>query len=396
MQIRHSQRLALIWLLLSILLTVLVVAASQSVLEDAVQEQVRRHLLLTLDEAHFGNAQDGENDKAALQRIGQQMNTELQDLVAHRWYSPQKACVVRLQRVDDVAINDQPMQKNITVSLPRNQIEREIVVGLSCSPSWWGVGAISALLGFMFLMISLTFPPPLSKAHRQWINYLLERGYSGMEAFAIVHRYAASRLAMNATQLVCLEHMHDRERRNFSSVLKVATDHRVAALGEAEVDWFLLGLRGDPDRVADALELASATDSVEIDLHEMKLSVRGLQVPIGGTPLFYYAWYAKHRMSGDGWVTNPASNRPDPVLARELIDLMSRYDGHAKAINDLERTGLKARTLDQNRSKIKEDISAALGEKLATAYLFEVSRHPDGIRMRYRLHVEPHQIRIIS
>ena len=250
MQIRHSQRLALIWLLLSILLTVLIFAASQSVLQDAVQEQVRRHLLLTLDEAHFGNAQDGENDKAALQRIGQQMNTALQDLVVNRWYAPQKECVVRLRRIDDVTINDETMQKDISFSLPRNQIEREIVVGLSCSPSWQGAGAISAFLGFLFLVISLIFPPPLSKAHRQWINYLLERGYSGMEAFDIVHRYAASSLVMNATQLVCLEHMHDSEQRNFGSVLKVVTDDRVAALGEVEVDWFLLGLRGDPDRVS--------------------------------------------------------------------------------------------------------------------------------------------------
>lgn len=396
MQIKHSHRLALIWLLLSILLAVFIFAASQSVLQDAVQEQVRRHLLLTLDEAHFGNTQNGENDKAALQRIGQQMNTQLQDIVVHRWYSPQKQCVVRLQRVDDVAISDQPLQKKIIFSLPRNQVEREIVVGLSCSPNWQGAGAISTLLGFLFLMISLILPPPLSKTHRQWINYLLERGYSGMEAFDIVHRYVASSLAMNATQLVCLEQMHDRERRNFGSALKAVTDPRVAALGEAEVDWFLLGLRGDPDRVTGALKLASAADLVEIDLHEMKLSVRGVHVPIGGTPLFYYAWYAMHRMSGDGWVTNPASNRPDPVLARELVDLMSRYDGHAKAINDLERTGLKARTLDQNRSKIKDDISAVLGEKLATAYLFEASRHPDGIHMRYRLQVEPQQIRIVS
>ncbi len=289
-----------------------------------------------------------------------------------------------------------PCRKDISFSLPRNEIEREIVVGLSCSPSWQGAGAISAFLGFLFLVISLIFPPPLSKAHRQWINYLLERGYSGMEAFDIVHRYAASSLVMNAAQLECLEHMHDSEQRNFGSVLKVVTDDRVAALGEVEVDWFLLGLRGDPDRVSGALELASATDSVEIDLHEMRLSIRGLNIPISGTPLFYYAWYAMHRLGGDGWITNPASNRPDTVLARELVELMSRYDGHAKAINDLERTGLKARTLDQNRSKIKDEIVAALGEKLARAYLFEASKHPDGIRMRYRLHVDSRHIRIIS
>jgi hypothetical protein len=396
MQIEHSHRLAAIWLLLSILLTVLIFSASQTVLQDAVQEQVRRHLLLTLDEAYFGNAQDGENDRAALQRIGQQINTQLQDFVTHRWYSPQDECVVRLQRIDDVEINNQSMQKNIIFSLPRNQLEREIVVGMTCSPKWQGAGAITALLGFLFLMTSLIFPPPLSKAHRQWINYLLERGYSGVEAFDLVHRYNSASLTMNTTQLACLEHLHDRQQRNFGTALKVVTDTRVAGLVEAEVDWFLLGLRGDPDRVSCALELASAVESVEIDLHERKLSVRGLHIPIGGTPLFYYAWYAMHRMSGDGWVTNPASNRPDRVLAGELVELMSRFDGHAKAINDLERTGLKARTLDQNRSKIKDDIVAALGEKLATAYLFEASRHPDGIHMRYRLQVDSRHIRILS
>jgi hypothetical protein len=157
----------------------------------------------------------------------------------------------------------------------------------------------------------------------------------------------------------------------------------------------LLGLRGDPDRVAGALELASATDSVEINLHEMKLNIRGLHVPISGTPLFYYAWYAMSRVRGDGWITNPASNRPDLVLGQELVDLMSRFDGHARAINDLERGGLKAKTLDQNRSKIKDEIVAALGEELARTYLFEASKHPDGIHMRYRLQVDSHQIRII-
>ncbi len=396
MQIRHSQRLALIWLLLSIFLAVFVFAASRSVLEDAVQEQVRQHLLLTLDEAHFGNAQEGGNDQEALRRIGQQMNTVLQNLVVNRWYAPQKECVVRLQRVDDVTINDEPMHKNITFSLPRNQIEREIVVGLSCSPNWQGAVAISALLGCFFLAINLVLPPPLSKAHRQWINYLLERGYSGAEAFDIVHRYEASSLVMNTAQLVCLEQLHDSEQRNFGSVLEVVTNDRVAALGETEVDWFLLGLRGDPDRVNGALELASAADSVEIDLNEMKLNIRGLNVPISGTPLFYYAWYAMSRVSGDGWITNPASNRPDMELGQELVDLMSRFDGHAKAINDLEKDGLKAKTLDQNRSKIKDDIVAALGEKLARTYLFEASKHPDGVHMRYRLHMDSSHIRIIT
>ena len=75
---------------------------------------------------------------------------------------------------------------------------------------------------------------------------------------------------------------------------------------------------------------------------------------------------------------------------------MSRHDGHARAINDLQQAGLKARTLDQNRSKIKEDLVEALGESLASRYLFEASKHPDGVRMRYRLALSAANIRVIT
>ena len=91
-----------------------------------------------------------------------------------------------------------------------------------------------------------------------------------------------------------------------------------------------------------------------------------------------------------------ASNRPDRAVGAEIAALMSRFDGHARAINDLEQNGLKARTLDQNRNKIKDEIVAVLGESLASAYLFEASRHPDGVRMRYRLGLEAARIRVIS
>jgi hypothetical protein len=130
----------------------------------------------------------------------------------------------------------------------------------------------------------------------------------------------------------------------------------------------------------------------------MTLQLHGLDVPVSGTPLFYYAWYAMARQQeeGKGWITNPATNRPDPAAGRELIKLMSHYDGHARAINDLERAGLKARTLDQNRSKIKDEIVAVLGEELADAYLFEASKHPNGIQMRYRLRVAAHAIKIVN
>ena len=80
----------------------------------------------------------------------------------------------------------------------------------------------------------------------------------------------------------------------------------------------------------------------------------------------------------------------------EIAALMSAHGGHGRAINDLEQTGLKARTLDQNRNKIKDEIVAVLGEELATKYLFEADRHEDGIHQRYRLRLDAALIDVIG
>lgn len=399
---RNSRRLRLIgiWLLLSSVLTTVMMTASRFIIEKVVVARVSEHLSLTLDEALFGTAQDRGNDKEGLQRVGQQLNADLQHLVVTRWYSPQRDCAVRLERIDDVALDGESAGKatgqTLGFTLLRNQLDRAMAVNLSCSPNWGVAAAVSAFLGLLFAAIGWAFPPPLSKVHRQWINYLLERGYSGEQAFDLIRGYNASDLSLNAVQFATLEQLHDGGQRNFAAVLDVVTDARVAALDEAAVDWLMLGLRREPGDLDAALDLARAHDAVVIDLAAMTLSIRGLPVPTSGTPLFYYAWYAKSRLGGEGWITNPATNRPDAAAGRELIDLMSRFDGHARAINDLERAGLKARTLDQNRSKIKEEIVAALGENLAEAYLFEASKHPDGVHTRYRLRVHGHRIQIID
>lgn len=399
---RSSQRhwLIVIWLLLCAVLAVVLFAAGRSVIEKVVEERLQQHLLLTLDESLFGTASNRGNDEEGLLRVGYQLNADLRELVVTRWYAPLRECIVRLDRIDNLPIEsralDQAQGWSLRFTLLRNHIEREILIGLSCSRNWWVAGALSVLLGLLFAAIGYAFPPPLSKAHRQWINFLLERGYSGAQAFDLMRRYDASGLTLNAAQQAALEQLHDSEQRNFARALDVAIDPRVAALDAAAVDWLVLGLRREPDNLGGALEVAHAEDSVVIDLPAMTLTIRGIVVPTSGTPLFYYAWYAKSRLGGEGWITNPASNRPDRAAGEELVRLMSRYDGHARAINDLDRTGLKARTLDQNRSKIKDEIVAVLGAQLADAYLFEGSKHPDGIHTRYRLRVQGHRIRIID
>jgi hypothetical protein len=177
--------------------------------------------------------------------------------------------------------------------------------------------------------------------------------------------------------------------------LSLVTDARVAALSVEQAHWLLLGLRCT-GTLEEALKIATAENTPEIDLTRMQLLLRGIPVPVSGTPLFYYAWYAFARLRDDGWITNPASNRPDMTAGEQLAALMLRHHGHARAINDLEQSGLKARTLDQNRSKIKDDIVAVLGDVCAEPFLFDVSKHADGVRLRYRLLAEPALIHIAT
>jgi len=387
--------LAAVWLLLATVLVVFLFGASQWQLRRDIEQRVGEHLLLTLDESNFGNAEGRVNDDRAIRGVGGQINRAIAGLVGDRWFSPWRECTVRVLGIDGVVVDDAPADWRILFTFPRNEIDREAVIGVSCARNWPVAAGVAALLGALFGLIYLVVPAPPSAAQRRWADYLVERGYGAGEALGLLRRYGTGALTLNPAQSACVERLHDLEAQNFPAVLGVATDPRVAALSSAQVEWLVLALRHRPGDLAGAVELARAEDTMVIDLPAGTLAVRGLDVPMSRTPLFYLAWYAMKRAGGDGWVTNPASNRPDREVGAEIAVLMTRYDGHARAINDLEQAGLKARTLDQNRSKIKDEIVAVLGEDLASAYLFEVGKHPDGVRMRYRLALPAAQIRVI-
>ena len=394
MRTRHSLHVVLLWLAGSALLVGFLLVTSQWLLERAVRQQLHAHLLLTLDEAQFSNAHNSENDHRALLRMGVEINAALRDLVETHWYSLLRECAVQVRRIDDVDIVEAPAGNTITLGLARNQIEREVVAGVTCAPNWPLTAAACALLGLLFFVIHRSFPQLLSKVHQRWLAELLEQGYGETHALAILRTCDKSSLRLNGVQLAVLAQLHDPGQRNFAWALRAAGDERVASVPAEAIEWYVFGARRDPDDLDGAWALAHAQDTVVIDLTRMTLRLRGVDIPVSGTPLFYYTWYALARSQGEGWITNPATNRPDAKAAEELVALMSRFQGHARAINDLERTGLKARTLDQNRSKIKDEIVAVLGDKLAAAFLFETSKHPDGVHTRYRLQADSSLIRV--
>lgn len=144
-----------------------------------------------------------------------------------------------------------------------------------------------------------------------------------------------------------------------------------------------------------ALRAALAPAVIEFNFRNYSVVIHGLTVNLPKTPFFYYAWYALQRQSGnsDGWLLNPATDRPDRELAESLIRLMATCGGHQKAINDLREHGVRAKILDQNRNKVKDELIRALGDELAGNFLFESERDPRSARYRYRLLCPPAMIR---
>jgi hypothetical protein len=146
------------------------------------------------------------------------------------------------------------------------------------------------------------------------------------------------------------------------------------------------------------LGVAMANDGVLFDHSRHSVIVHGIDLPLAKTPYFYYAWYAqlRYRCLNDGWVLNPAPDRPSRAQAELLMELMHSYGGHRKAINELAAHGLRGKLLDQNRNKIKDELAAVLGEGLAEHYLFETARDMRSGRYRYRLRLPPEAIGVFT
>ncbi|UYI49502.1 hypothetical protein OFO16_15870 [Vibrio natriegens] len=146
------------------------------------------------------------------------------------------------------------------------------------------------------------------------------------------------------------------------------------------------------------LEQASKPLTLSFSLNNENVEVRvnDVMIPMSTTPAIYWLWYAKKRMthSNDGWVLNPPSNRPSQSLASELITLMENYGGHGRAISELKQHGLKAKTLDQNRNKIKDALVKVLGESFMEHFGFESKKQDDNTQSIYRLKISPNNISI--
>lgn len=166
-------------------------------------------------------------------------------------------------------------------------------------------------------------------------------------------------------------------------------------LDNTQLAWLLFAAEKFPNQAQQVLEIALGEDELRLQLSTGKVWVRGIELTLSITPMLYYYWYASQRKSTEqGWVLNPASNKPNTEYGAQLQQLMLQGPGHKKAITDVEQ-GAKAKTLDQNRSKIRDELTQQLGPELAKHYLFECHKDVKTNRFYYRIMTAPSQIKLL-
>jgi hypothetical protein len=364
---------------------------SHDSLEQKLRLQISQHLENALSPTLFSNDNGRINDLIALQQIGTQINLGLENLLNNRWFSALHHCQVQLQSIDDIDIEPANTRfNNIHFNLQYNKITRNILLNYQCQTNFPIYLLLLLIVTLLLTSLRKLKPETLSKEAKLWLKYLGNRGYQYKQAQAALHNYNNEQLSFNAEQWTEFKQFHQPELKNATDIIQLLNSDRYTQLSSLNKQWFTYGYIAQG--IDQAWELADANDEVMVDLASTKLTIRGIAIAIRKTPLFYYAWYLQQRKLNEGWILNPRSDKPDIEQGKIIVELMSKFNGNEKAIRDLEDNGLKAKTLNQNRSKIKMAFINCLGENLAQAYLFESKKDSKSDRVYYRVSIKPENI----
>ncbi len=380
-------------LAISLISCLLLYSLSHYSLEQKLQQRISQHLQNTLSPILFSNDNGRINDSIALKQISNQINISLENFIQNYWFSAQKNCQVQLQTLDGIDIESTEQRLNtINFNLQYNKIARGIQLNYQCQTN------IPAYLTLVLLVIVLLAilrkfkPATLSAEARLWLKYLSNRGYTYKQARVAIQNYNNEQLAFSAEQWVEFKQYHQPKKNNAANIIQLLNSDRYKQLSPLNKQWFAYGFLTQD--IEQAWKLADTKDEIVVDLTSNNLSIRGVTIAIRKTPLFYYAWYLQQRTLNDGWILNPRSDKSDFEQGKIISELMSQFNGNEKAIRDLENNGLKAKTLNQNRSKIKMELIDNLGENLAQAYLFESKKDAKSDRVHYRASISPECISV--
>ncbi len=259
----------------------------------------------------------------------------------------------------------------------------QALFSVRCDTRWLPLLVWSLLFAALIAGMGRLLPAPLSASRVTWLRQLLLEGGSWQQAWADSRRV----LQWSPAHQQMLSLLSGSWKLPLRSVLPALRAAGFEHFDARQLQWLQVGLQQSQGDLYQALQVAQAEDELLFNADHGALTLHGVSITLSSTPYCYYLWYASLRQQdpAGGWYVNPSIQRPDTTMAASVSDLMEQCGGHRKAINELQQHGLRAKTLDQNRNKIKDELVAVVGEDLAADYLFESERDPYTGRSRYRL-----------
>ncbi|WP_051687161.1 hypothetical protein [Microbulbifer sp. HZ11] len=401
---RHFYRGLVVWCLLTTVLSGLAFWHAQhsfrAHLSQSLQEQLPERLQLALqNRLSHGGAQPW---------VTERLEQDLASIVtAGRLpvLGPCRAHVIQLLDDHGSAVNTGTVTASAEVIVPWRFGDSEIFerarLAVDCETNMPLLVGSQGLLALLLLGGMALLPRPLNSSARAQVQSLMASG-TGYRAARRLQRQLAQ---LNSVQRQLFSYFSQASPLAPAEILHRLSQSDIVVLSAPQLPWFHRALSVDTlpaqkapwlEAMDTALAVANAPDQLTFDCRRLRVSIHGIHIALSKTPFFYYLWYARLRTQGEGWVLNPPVNRPDRENAQSLIELMEFHGGHAKSINDLRENGLRAKTLDQNRNKIRDELVSALGEDLASAYLFTSERDFKSGRYRYRLGLDAASITFIT
>ena len=227
-----------------------------------------------------------------------------------------------------------------------------MTLGLNCQYHWPTLIFTQALLAILAAGMLTGIAKPLQGRRKRLVIILIANGYSRSQALqrsdAIKH--------FSDSQREVLDVLITRTPQHTAAMLEFLSADGFKHINVEQFSWLNFGLQQHPNDFQKIIQITSAPNTLSLYLRSGRAIIHGVEIDLPSTPFLYYLWYAQQRAKDTedgGWFINPPSNRADRQADGELIALMRQYGGHHKAIKDLEDKGLRAKILDQNRSKIK-------------------------------------------
>lgn len=386
------QRIALFCSILLCSLLTLTTLNYQLSLNSAASK-LEQELAKALPEKIIGAGINDSHHEILNDFLVSRINQDLASIPIKGRFTSIQYCQAQVQSLYGKSYNSpDSAMRTITLRWSVNEHPHSMSLALHCQANWPSLLFSQFILALFSAAMLTTISKPLQTANKHLVSVLIANGRSRSDAMSLI----AVTNHSSPEQIQALNIVVENTPQHTATLLTCLKDGGLKNISADQLTWFNHALQTYPEQLDEAIRICLAPPTLSLYPATGRVVIHGIEIKLPATPFFYYFWYARRRQknidNSDGWFINPPSNRADRNVDSELIALMQQYGGHYKAINDLEEKGLRAKTLDQNRSKIKDELIQVLGETLAAPYLFDMERDPQTARFKYRLATHPADI----